>query len=151
MQFPVALSATGISMSILTDLMQFTVADDRAVALAGIRIIQSSDLGDANEEVLRAGLYRGATTGSTGGTAATVTALQDGGPTPGVTGQTNWTTVSTGGTLVHPEGFNIRIGEDFWYPPEFRPTFKQGTHTLRLLAAPADAITLDICLFVLEG
>lgn len=153
MQFPVALSATGISMSTANDLAQITVADDRPVAIAGLIVTQSSDLQDAAEEVLRWGLYRGVTTGSTGGTSLTVTALQQGGPTPGVSGTTNWTNPSTSGTLMHTGGFNIRVGQEFWYPADARPYIGQGgsPFSFRLLAAPADAVTLDISVILLEG
>jgi hypothetical protein len=153
MQFPVALSATGIAMTTANDLAQITVADDRPVSIAGLIVTQSSDVGDAAEEVLRWGLYRGATTGSTGGTALTVTSLQQGGPTPSVSGTTNWTTASTGGTLMLTGGFNIRVGQELWFPPEVRPYIGQGStpFTFRLLAAPTDSVTLDISVILLEG
>lgn len=153
MQFPIALSATGLSVTLATDLAQITVADDRPVAVAGLIVTQSSDLGDAAEEVLRWGLYRGVTTGSTGGTSLTVTSLQQGGPTPSASGTANWTTASTGGTLMLAGGFNIRVGQELWFPPECRPYIGQGgsPFSFRLLAAPADAVTIDLSLILLEG
>lgn len=153
MHFPVGLSATGIAMTLATDLAQITVADDRPITVAGLIITQSSDVGDAAEEVLRWGLYRGVTTGSTGGTSLTVTPLQQGGPTPSVTGTTNWTTASTGGTLMLTGGFNIRVGQELWFPPECRPYVGQAgsPFSFRLLAAPADSVTIDISVILLEG
>lgn len=152
MQFPVALSATGLAVTTANDLAQITITDDRPVAICGLVVVQSSDLGDSQEEVLRWGLYTGATTGNTGGTALTVTKLQGAGPTPGVSGTANWTNASTGGTLVHAGGFNIRVGQELWYPADMRPTFSQANTpiTFRLLAAPADSVTLDVSVFLLE-
>jgi hypothetical protein len=153
-KFPIALSATGLSITTATDLAQITtVATDRPLLICGIKIVQSSDVGDAAEEILRYGLYRTVTTGSTGGTSLTVTALNQGGPTPGVAGTSNWTTASTGGTLIHVGGFNIRTGEEFWYPEDLRPLLNASAdpYSFRLLAAPADALTIDISIFALEG
>lgn len=154
MQYPVWLSATGISFSTATDIAQLTtIATDRPIVIAGLIISQSSDLGDSQEEVLRWGLYVGATTGNTGGTSLTVTKGQSNGPTPGIAGTTNWTNASTGGTLVHAGGCNIRVGQELWYPADCRPYVNAASDpvTFRALAAPADAITLDISVCVLEG
>jgi hypothetical protein len=153
MQFPVALSATGLAVTTANDLAQITVADDRPVSIAGLIVVQSSDVGDAAEEVLRIGLYRGVTTGTTGGTSLTVTALQQGGPTPGCSGTANWTNASTSGTLMLAYGFNIRVGGELWFPADCRPYIGQGgsPFSFRLLAAPADSVTLDVSVILLEG
>jgi hypothetical protein len=151
---PIGLSATGLAVTGATDLAQITtIATDRPLIILGLKIVQSSDVGDAAEEVLRYGLYRTVTTGSTGGTALTVTSLNQGGPTPGAAGTANWTTPSTGGTLMHVGGFNIRVGEEFWYPEQLRPylTAAGDPYSYRLLAAPADSLTLDVTIFALEG
>lgn len=154
MAYAVSLLASGVSMTLATDLAQITVADDKPLKIVGLTIVQSSDVGDAAEEVLRWGLYSGVTTGSTGGTALTVGALDRiGAVTPGASGQSNWTTASTSGTLIAVGGFNIRVGESWWPPPEVWPVLGQGQSpfSFRLLAAPTDALTLDICVYVLEG
>src|SRR5215216_521212 len=61
-----------ISVSAAGDFLYGTVAADNPVILMGLRIGQVgiADLGDAQEEMLRIGLYR-AVTGGSGGTAAT--------------------------------------------------------------------------------
>ena len=53
-----------------TDIFEFTPVVDRAVILYGLSLGQTTDLGDAAEEVLMIGLFRDATAGATG-TAAT--------------------------------------------------------------------------------
>lgn len=150
---PIALSATGLAVTAANDLAQITVATDRPIVICGLKVVQSSDVGDAAEEILRYGLYRTVTTGTTGGTGLTVTALAQGGPTPGASGTANWTNPSTGGTLMHVGGFNIRSGEEFWYPEQLRPILNASAdpYSFRLLAAPADSLTLDITVFALEG
>lgn len=149
---PVALSAAGLSVTTANDLAQITITDDRPIYVCGLEVVQSSDLGDAAEEVLRWKLLKGVTTGSTGGTALTVTKLNGNGPTPGVSGTSNWTTASTGGTVIARGGFNIRVGEKLWYPPDFRPLIGQADSpcSFRLEAAPADALTIDVTVYVLE-
>lgn len=153
-QFPVAITVTGVAFTTATDLMQFTVASNRPVTVCGLTVIQSSDVGDAQDEVLRVGFYRGVTTGATGGSAGTAAAMQQGGPTPGVgSAQSNWTTASTGGTLVAINGFNVRAGLEWWFPELLRPycTAASAIQSFRLLGAPADSVTMDVCVYLLEG
>lgn len=148
---PITIYWTGLSVTAAADLAQITAADDRALEIVSFVVVQSSDVGDAAEEVLRWALYTGVSTGSTGGTAGTVTATQDGGATPGATAHANYSTPSTGGTVRKVGGFNIRIGEERVFPADHRPTIKQANiGSFRLLAAPADAVTLDICVEALE-
>lgn len=148
---PVLLYAASLAVTTANDLAQITAADDRPLEIVGFVVVQSSDLGDANEEVLRWQFLTGVTTGNTGGTALTVNAGQDGGATVGASGTANWTNVSTGGTVRAGGGFNIRVGEERWFPADWRPTIKQANiGTFRLVAAPADSVTLDVFVYVLE-
>jgi hypothetical protein len=50
-------------------------------------------------------------------------------------------------------GLNIRVGQETWFPPECRPHISQASSpfSFRLLAAPADSLTLDISVILLEG
>jgi hypothetical protein len=153
-QFPVTITVSGIAVTTANDLMQFTVASNRPVTVCGLSVVQSSDVGDAQDEVLRVGFYRGVTAGTTGGSAGTAAAMQQGGPTPGVgSANANWTNPSTGGTLVAINGFNIRAGLEWWFPELLRPycTNAAAIQSFRLLAAPADSLTLDVCVYLMEG
>lgn len=130
-----------------TDMFEITPAADRPVVIYGISLLQTTDLGDAAEEVLRIGVYRDCTAGS-GGTALTEYNYNQaaiGSPTAGVR---VLGTASTGGTLIDIIGWNIRIPL-LWIPvPEMRPKFSNiaaegPTSTFRLIAAPADSITVS--------
>lgn len=139
-----------------TDIFEFTPVVDRAIILYGLSIGQTTDLGDAQEEVLMIGLYRDATAGSTG-TAATEYAYNNSAASGTV--QTavvsNRGTASTGGTLIEIIPWNIRVPL-FWCPiPEMRPKFSNiaaegPTSTFRLIAAPADSITISATMWWAE-
>lgn len=130
-----------------TDLFEITVAADRPIEIYGLSMLQTTDLGDAAEEVLRIGLYRDVTAGSTG------TALTEYVYTNTAVGATATAavvalrgTASTGGTLIDVIGWNIRIPL-LWIPiPDMRPKFTNlaaegPVSSFRLIAAPIDSIT----------
>jgi hypothetical protein len=136
-----------------TDLIEMTPVVDRPVVIYGMNLFQTTDLGDAAEEVLRIGLYRDVTAGSTG-TAATEYVYTNvaAGVTPTMAVVTLRGTASTGGTLIDIIGWNIRIPLE-WRPiPEMRPKFSNiaaegPVSSFRLIAAPADSITASGVLF----
>lgn len=131
-----------------TDLHEFTPAADRPIVVYGLTAGQTTDLGDAAEEVLMIGIYRDCTAGS-GGTAATeyiYTNHSAGAANTCAVRQLG--TASTGGTLIDIIPWNIRIPLQ-WFPiPEMRPKFTNlaaegPVSTFRLIAAPADSVTVS--------
>ena len=141
------------AVSTATDLFETTIAADRPVTLLGLTCCQTTDLSDAAEEVVRIGLYRAVTAGSTG-TAATEVAYADA-DSPAATAAVTYLrgTASTGGTLLEVIGWNIRIPL-FWCPvPELRPRMDatEDPFSFRLLTAPTDAITMSATMFWSEG
>jgi hypothetical protein len=68
------------AVSTAVDLYHLTVATDKPMVLHWLDLGQTTDLGDAAEEVLRIGLYRGVTGGG-GGTALTEVGVNDLAPT----------------------------------------------------------------------
>ena len=134
-----------VAISTAVDLFHVTVATDRPVEVMGMHLFQTTDLGDAAEEVIRIALVRAVTGGGTGGTAETeyVYSNAAAGTTNTAAVLTVNTTVSTGGTIIDHIGWNVRIPL-IWEPiPELRPKFSaaEDPFVFRLLAAPADAIT----------
>lgn len=132
------------AISTAVDLLHMTVASDKPVELWGFDIANTTDLGDANEEVLRIGIYSGVTGGG-GGSALTEVALHENGPTAGtaVVGQA---TASTSGTLRKTIYWNVRQAGPAWIAtPEtvIRISAAADPIAFRLLAAPADSITLS--------
>lgn len=137
-----------------TDMSEITPVVDRPATIYGMTLGQTTDLGDAQEEVLMVGVYRDCTAGS-GGTAATEYNYNQaaiGSPTAAVR---QLGTASTGGTLIDIIPWNIRIPL-IWIPiPEMRLKFSNiaaegPTSTLRLIAAPADSVTITHALYWAE-
>lgn len=138
-----------------TDIFEITPAADRPVIIYGISMSQTTDLGDTAEEVLNIGIYRDCTAGS-GGTANTEYIYTNHSAAAANTAATrSLGTASTGGTLIDIIGWNIRVPL-LWIPiPEMRPKFTNiaaegPVSTFRLIAAPADSITLSATLYWAE-
>lgn len=137
------------------DLFEVTPADDKAVLIHAVYLSQSSDVGDAQEELLRVTIKRGHTTGgSSGSTFTPVPLSSSAGAAFGGIAKTNNTTVATSGTavLLHAEAFNVRAGMAYIPTPEARPGASQANTTLvvRLEAAPADSLTMSGTLIIEE-
>ena len=133
-----------LSISTATDLFHITVATDVPIVLCEMKIgqIGVADVGDAQEEMLAIGLYRGITGGS-GGTALTEIPLLGGDGASSTVILANNSSASTGGNLIDMDNWNVRM-PFLWCPvPELRPTVTTTYDpvSFRLMAAPADAIT----------
>jgi hypothetical protein len=117
---------------------------------------QTSDFGDAQDEVIGLEICRGNTTsGSGGSTAPLVSPHDDTGTAASFTAECRNTTQATAGTVahLHMDGWNVRAPY-IWVPPsdDWRPFDASTTKYLcvRLLAAPVDAITMNASLLVRE-
>lgn len=138
-----------------TDIFECTPAADRPMVVYGLSMGQSTDLGDAAEETLFIGIYRDCTAGS-GGTANTeyIYANASAGAT-NTAATRSLGTASTGGTLIDIIPWNIRVPL-LWVPiPEMRPKFSNlaaegPVSTFRLIAAPADSVTISATLYWTE-
>lgn len=133
-----------LAFTTATDIFECTVPSTCRMEVLQIRLGQTTDLGDAQEEVLRIGVYRGATAGSTG-TALTEQPFVDSNDGAArVAVVANRGTASTGGTLIDVIPWNIRIPMNELYIPELRPIAEISTVlTYRLLTAPTDSITIS--------
>lgn len=127
------------------DLMHGTVAADVPVRLWGFDIANTTDLGDANEEVLRVGIFTGVTGGATGA-ALTEVPVHDRGPTA-TAAWLGQAAASTGGTLRKTIYWNVRQAGPAWIAQtesaSIRVSAANDPIAIRLLAAPADSITLS--------
>lgn len=145
MGFMFSASQSAQAVTTAVDLFHLTAGADRPVTLHWLEIFQTTDLGDAAEEVIGIGIYRGVTGGG-GGTALTEVALDSFGGTTANAAAVGQGAASTGGTLVHIIGWNIRQAGPVWVPtPECRIKVDAGDDPVafRLMAAPADSITLS--------
>jgi hypothetical protein len=142
-------SIDALAFTAATDVFEITPAADRPVIINGIELCQTTDLGDAAEEVLRIGIYGDVTAGSTG-TALTEVPYTNESLSGAVTTAivANRGTPSSGGTLIGIIGWNIRIPLQWWPIPEARPKFSNiaaegPVSSFRLMSAPTDSITVS--------
>ena len=142
------------ALTVAADLVEITPADDKPVVVHGFELLQTTDLGDAQEEVIGLTWVRGNSTSGSGGSAPTPTPVNPSNSAAGLTAETcNTTQASTGTTAnLQRHGWNIRVPMAVIYPPEDRPIVSQGQTRmcLRMAAAPADSITVSGCITVEE-
>lgn len=144
---------SAVSVAAAQDLFELTPADDRPIEIVGIELGQTSDVGDAADELLQISIIRGFTTSGSGGTSATPAPLSPLETAAGFTAEVNNTTVANTGTsaTLHVGVWNIRAGYINWFPEGMRPAATQANTTLVVRqTAPADAITMSGILYVRE-
>jgi hypothetical protein len=134
--------------TVAVDFFEITPADDKPVVLHCLYIGQTTEAGDAQEEMLPWSIQRGGTamtSGSGGTTAANGVVLGPSGASSGFTFEAMNTTAATftGGVVVHRDAFNVRTGLVYIPTPETRISASQanGGFVVRLGAAPADSIS----------
>lgn len=140
-------SFENVAVTAAQDFFEIAPAANKPIQIHGYGLHQTSDLGDAAEEILRISLVRGHTTSGSGGSTMTPALLNSSADTAAgdTTIEINNTTIaSTAGTTLYVHGMNIRAGLEVWFPPEARPGVSAADTTvvLRLLAAPADSLTM---------
>lgn len=147
-------SFTGVAVTAAVDLFEITPADDKPCEVIGLFIGQSSDFGDAQAEQIGYRVIRGHTTSGSGGTATTPRPLDRSATAAGFAAETcNTTAASVGSTVdLHAGVFNAQAGEYLWLPDgcEWGVTQADTTLVVRLIAAPADSITMSGTLYVRE-
>lgn len=144
---------SGVAVSAAQDFFEILPAANKPVALHGVFLSQSSDAGDSEEEFLRIRVIRGHTTSGSGGTSATPRPADSNDAAAGATAEVNNTTIASAGTAVnlHSEAFNSRAGLQLIWTPEMRPRCQNAELiVVRLLAAPADALTMSGTLYFEE-
>lgn len=144
-----------VAVTAQVDFFELTPADDKPVQVLGLFLSQSSDVADAAEEILRYRVIRGHTTGGSGGAAPTPAPIGSSVNTAaGFAAETNNTTIASAGTGVnlHSGTFNVRVGEALWLPEgcEWNASQANTTLVVRLMAAPADSLTMSGTLYVRE-
>lgn len=143
-----------VAVTAAQDFFEISPADDKPVKILGLFLCQSSDVGDAAEEMLRVQILRGHSTVGSGGSAKTPVPVDPNDPAAGFAAKVNNTTIASAGTAVilHSDSFNIRAGIQLFWTPETAPLANQGNTTIvvRLLANPADSLTMGGTLYVEE-
>ncbi len=145
-------AATAVTTAI--DIFEILPGDDKPVFLDELTIWQTTDFGDAQDEVLQIQIINGYTTSGSGGASATVGRQNPGDAAASFTAECRNTTVATTGTayIVHADGWNVR-SPYIWTPPDTR-FVPYGTQPaplyVRLPVAPADSLTMNAAIKVRE-
>lgn len=144
-----------VSVSAQVDFFEISPADDKPTEIVGLFLSQSSDVGDSAAENLRYRVIRGHTSSGSGGSATTPRPVDENDAAAGFACETNNTTIANTGSTVnlHSSTFNIAVGEALWLPEGcgWKCTQASTTIVVRLMAAPADALTMSGTLYVREG
>jgi len=158
--YAVPLSGTITAAGGDTDIWSFQPADDRPIRIRGIRLGQTTEVGDTQEEGLRITVRRMTATftvGSGGGSVTAAAPVGDaGGTTWGFTARSNDTTVATtSGTnqVLDEIAWNERnTPYETWYPDtDYAPKGKQTEGlVIRCETTLADDMTFSGCVWVEE-
>lgn len=144
-----------VAITAVQDIFALVAPTNATVRLHQLDLFQTSDLSDAQEEVLRIRIRQGQTSAGTGGASGTAVPQDVDDSASGSTLRTNdATTQASGGTIVNDElfGWNIRVPLTRIWTPETRPIVKGGRRcTIELIGAPADSVTVSGCLVWSEG
>jgi hypothetical protein len=135
-----------VAVTAAQDLFEIVSPADSTVALLGWGIGQSSDLGDAAEEILNIAVKSGQTVSGSGGSSPTVNPNSLGDAAFGGTVEANNTTKANTGTIATHDvrEVNIRTGLDVYYIPEDIKLLSPSARlTLELIDAPADSLTMS--------
>lgn len=147
-------SFTAVAVTTAVDVFELTPADDKPIEVIGFFLGQSSDAGDAQDEMLGYRVIRGHTVSGSGGTTPTPRPLNRTDTAAGFTVDANNTTAANTGSTVdlHCDTFNVRAGEKVWLPEGCEWQAAQGDTTLviRLITTPADSLTMSGTVYVRE-
>ena len=134
-----------VAVTAAQDLIAVAAGSTKSLKLHSVVIGQSSDAGDAQDELLRIRIVTGHTTVGSGGSSFTPSPL-DNTSTSSFTSRINDTTAASSGTAVtkHADCFNVRAGWAYRPTPEERIEIPGGARMeINLPAAPADSITMS--------
>ena len=141
---------TGVAVSAQQDFFEVAGPADAVTILHAIKLINTSDFGDAQEEVLQIILRRGtgAVTSGSGGTVVTPQPIESGSSAYGGVVEANNTTKMAVGTgtinILRADNWNVRLPY-LWLPtPEMRPILGPSVRfVVELATTPADAIVMS--------
>lgn len=135
---------SAVAVSAAQDLFEIVAPSDAIVKIHNIRLGQTSDVGDAAEEILLIKLNSGATTSGSGGGSYTPVPIELGDAAFGGTCEINNTTQAADGTIVthHAWPWNVRGPFEIIFEPETRPVISPSRRCVLTIPAPADALTM---------
>lgn len=143
-----------VAITVAQDLFEIGPAANKPCYIAEWSLSQSTELGDAQEEDLRIHAIRGYTASGSGGSSFTPNPRSATQQAAGFAAEINNTTLANTGTpqIKMPKNWNLRQEELYMATPEPMIEVINGTvFVLRLVAAPADSVTMSGYLIVAEA
>ena len=134
-----------VAVTAAQDFFELTAATSGVTILHGVYLSQTSDVGDAAEEILTVEISTGATSSGSGGATGVEVPLSLGDSAATAVGEVNNTTEAASGTIVvkHQDAFNIRVGWQYLPPPEQRISWSANILSVALITVPNDSITMS--------
>lgn len=134
------------------DLLEVNVASTKPVLVLGYDIQQTSDVGDAAEEILALLLKTGATTSGSGGSASTPVNLDRSGAAASLTAEQANTTKASAGTIVTvlTLGWNIRQPDRVIFTQEQQILLPASARLTFEIPAATDSLTITGQMYVWE-
>lgn len=143
----------GVAVTAQQDFFEITAAAGKNLRIHGVVLGQSTDVGDAAEEMLSILIKHGATTSGSGGSTPTPVRTNVTDTAAGFAAEANNTTKASAGTIVtaHADVWNIR-SPFIWLPPEKMQIELTGSRrlTVELATTPADSLTCNGTIYVEE-
>lgn len=141
----------GVTVTAQQDLFELLSPSDAILRIHAWALSQTTETGDAAEEMLLLTTNRGvgAVTSGSGGSSVTTQPIEDGDTATGATLEANNTTrmVAGSGALendLEVHGWNVRVPYQWIYTPEMRPIVSPGNRwTLELETTPADSLIMN--------
>lgn len=134
-----------VALTAQQDLASVLLATGKPIVPLRAWVSQSSDAGDAQDEMLGISLKRGATTAGSAGSTFTALKTSANYPAFGGTCRINDTTIASAGTIeeIYPDSWNVRTSGGWLYlpVPEERFIVDVGRLVMGLLTTPADSLT----------
>ena len=142
-------SASTAAPTAAFDAVEIVAPASGIVLIKRLYVWQTSDLGDANEEVLRADWVRGNSTSGSGGQTTVITPNNSFDAAATFTAELlNTTPATTGGLSLCVQGWNVRQPLELIFPPGEELVLRNSERGCLRISAPADAITVNACAFV---
>jgi len=139
-----------VTVTAQQDFFEILAPTDSVVLVHAIEIEQSTEVGDAQEEMLQILLKRGvgSVTSGSGGTTPTAQPVEDGDTAFGGTVEANNTTrMATGSGSIEQLAswsWNERVPFNKTFIPELRPNISPGNRlTIELATTPADTMNIS--------
>lgn len=146
-------SFEGVVVTAVQDLFEINASSTKPLRILGLMLSQYTEEGDAQDELLRLRVRRGLATSGSGGSAPTPAPLSPSSAASSFTAEVNNTTQASTGSPVtlHVDAFNVRAGYCLILPPEMQWEIQvSGRLTIELNEAPADSVTMNGTLYVME-